>query len=89
MLRSKLEILEAKLEELRASISPDVWIQWRASGPTKSLLLQIEIDSEDLKDNWAKGRFNDNEQVKAQGQAEYVDGLPDLITNLGGDKYEG
>lgn len=88
-MRTKLEQMEANLEELRASISPDVWIQWRASGPTKSLLLQIEIDSEDLKDNWAKGRFNEAEQIKAQGQAEYVDGLPDLINDLGGDKYEG
>ena len=89
MRRSKLEILEAQLEELRASISPDVWIQWRSSGPTKALMLQLDIDLEDLKDNWAKGRFNDREGVEAQGQAAYIDGLDAVFYNLGGDKYEG
>jgi len=83
-MRTKLEKLEAKLEDLRSSISPDAWVQWLGSGPTKSLMLQLEIDAEDLRDNWAKGRFSDKEGFKAQGQAEYIDGLPDVVKALGG-----
>ena len=87
-MRTKLEKMEMKLEELRSSISPETWIQWKASGPTKCLTLQLEIDSEDLRENWASGKFSDMEQVKAQGQAEYVSGLPYVIDALGGSNED-
>lgn len=87
-MQTKLETKETALEELRSSISPDSWAQWLNCGPTKALLMQLDIDSEDLKDNWAKGRFSEVEQVKAQAQAEYIDGLPHVVRALGVNDHD-
>ena len=81
----KIEILENLLAEARAKISPIAFEQWLASSSTKVLKLQLELDLEELKDNWISSRYSDNDEVKARGQAEYIDGMLDVIPLIRGD----
>jgi len=41
--------------------------------------MQFEIDYEDLKDNWSKGGFSGDKEIKAQGQAEYISGIQAVV----------
>ena len=79
MPRNNLEKLEQKQRELLASIPAADWQLWKASGPTKALLMQFEIDYEDLKDNLSKGGFSGDKEIKAQGQAEYISGIQAVV----------
>ena len=82
----KIELLESKLTEAQARISPDAFIQWKGSATTKALFLQIEIDELNACDIWASGAAQGNEEF-LRGQADYVRRLPDIIRSLG-DKNE-
>lgn len=81
---TKLEILESQLAELRVKISPIAFEQWLASNSTKALKKQLEIDLEELKANWVASRYIGDEDPKARGQADYIDGLFDLIPLIRG-----
>jgi hypothetical protein len=82
-MQNKLDSLESQLQETRSKISRDAFDQWLRSKSTKCLLLQLAIDSEDLKDNWSKGSFSEEESIKAQGQTQYIDGISELIYEIG------
>jgi len=84
-MQNKLDSLESQLQETRSKISRDAFGQWLRSKSTKALLLQLAIDSEDLKDNWSRGSFSEDESIKAQGQTQYIDGLQELIHEIGPD----
>ena len=79
MPRNNLQKLEAAQKQVIDSIPAADWQLWKASGPTKALLLQFEIDLEDLKDNWSRGGFSDDKEIKAQAQAEYISGVFHMI----------
>ena len=81
----KIEVLESQLVEARAKISPIAFEQWLSSSSTKALKLQLELDLEELKDNWISGKYSDNDEVKARGQAEYIDGMLEVIPLIRGD----
>ena len=81
----KIEVLENLLAEARAKISPIAFEQWLASSSTKVLKLQLELDLEELKDNWISSRYSDNDEVKARGQAEYIDGMLEVIPLIRGN----
>lgn len=80
-----MEVLESRLAEARAKISPIAFEQWLSSSSTKALKLQLELDLEELKDNWISSRYSDNDGVKAQGQAEYIEGILAVIPLIRGN----
>ena len=81
----KIEVLENRLAEARAKISPIAFEQWLASSSTKALKLQLELDLEELKENWISSRYSGDDEVKARGQAEYIDGMLEVIPLIRGD----
>lgn len=84
-MQTKIESLENKLSELQEKISKDAFATWCGSYSTKALKVQLEIDEEELKDNWANFGYNDKEQeLRAQGQAQYIKGLKDMLKDIGG-----
>jgi len=87
---TRLESLERKQAELLSGISPDAWVRWKATGPTKALMLQFEIDAEELSSHWRNGEFveNTDKEKKAQGQAEYLESMPYLVRQMGVQHYD-
>jgi len=45
------------------------------------LLLQMDIDLEEHKENWALGKYRDTDSVQ-QGQADYIMDLKHVITDF-------
>ena len=83
---TKLEKLESQQAEVRARISPTSFEQWLHSNVTKALKLQLDIDLEELKDNWASSRYDQiDTEAKARGKAEYIEGLYELIPLIRGE----
>ena len=82
MPRSNLASKVGALQHLVDTVPAADWQLWKASGPTKALLLQFEIDLEDLKEGWAYGSYVGEKSEKAQAQAAYLMGVPALIDSL-------
>lgn len=82
---TKIERLESQLAEVQAKISPTAFEQWLSSNSTKALKLQMEIDQENITDNWKSGRYIGEEEPKARGTAEYIDGLFAVLPLLRGE----
>jgi hypothetical protein len=82
-MQDKIENLENQLAELRSKITRDTFDQWLRSKSTKALILQLAIDAQDLKDNWSNGSYDEDEQLRAQGQTQYIGGLIELIREIG------
>jgi len=81
---TKLDKLESQLTELQAKISPSAFEQWLSSSSTKVLKKQLELDLEELKDNWSGSRYSAQDEPKARGQAEYIEGLLEMIPLIRG-----
>lgn len=81
----KIEALEAQLAEVQSRISKTAFEHWLSSTSTKALKLQMEIDQENITDNWKSGRYIGEEEPKARGTAEYIDGLFAVLPLLRGD----
>ena len=84
----KIEALEHQLAEVQARISPTAFEQWLASNSTKALKLQMEIDAENILDNWKNSRYIGEEEPKARGQADYIDGLIAILPDLRGENND-
>ena len=80
--------LESRQKELLAQVNRDDFVLWLSMPTTKALLVQFEIDQLNLCQNWALGRYPDDKQLKAQGQAEYLDELESVVRNLWGEEDE-
>lgn len=86
MQKRQIEILTSRLDEILDTISGEDYISWRANPLTKALELKLKVDSEAVKDNWANGDYHENDkQLKAQGKAEYIEGLIDSLDTAKGD----
>ena len=81
----KIEKLESLLAETQAKISKTAFEHWLSSNSTKALKLQMEIDQENMVDNWISGRYIGEEEPKARGAAEYIDGLFNVIPLIRGE----
>ena len=81
----KIERLESQLAEVQAKISKTAFEHWLHSASTKALMLQMEIDSENILDNWKNSRYIGEEEPKARGQADYIDGLIAIFPDLRGN----
>jgi len=62
--------------------------QWLTHPLTKAVLTRLELDSEELRDQWVLGNFSNEEQHKAQGQAMYIIGLASDIRTIAQAKEE-
>lgn len=71
----RTEQLENKLVELVEQGSREDFVQWLHSTFTQALFVRLDLDQEELRDYWSLGHYTNDEQVKAQGQAEYIVGL--------------
>ena len=81
----KLNKLEKRQRELQERISKPAFEQWLSSNTTKALKLQLEIDLSDIQDNWTHSRYIGEEEPKARGQAEYIEGLLTILPDLRGN----
>jgi len=81
----KIDKLESQLAETRSKISRIAFEQWLSSSSTKALKQQLELDLEELKDNWSSSRYENDDEAKARGQAEYIEGLLDVIPLIRGE----
>jgi hypothetical protein len=77
--------LESKQKDLLAGASKDDFSLWLSSPLTKAFLIQLEIDEYDLCQNWSLGRYSDESQIKAQGQAHYIAALREAIPTMWSD----
>jgi len=82
---TKLEALESQLAELRAKISPIAFEQWLGSSTTKALKKQLEVDLEELKENWISSRYIGDEEIRARGQAQYIEEFFNVIPMIRGE----
>ena len=81
----KIEALESQLTEVQAKISRSAFEHWLSSNATKALKLQMEIDLENITDNWINSRYIGEEEPKARGQADYIEGLIAVLPDLRGE----
>jgi len=72
-------LLESKQTELLELASESDFVNWLSSPVTKAMFIQLEIDVENLKNNWADNAYIDEEESKAKGQAMYIKGLYELL----------
>ena len=79
----KIENLENQLQEIRSKITIDTFEQWLRSKATKALILQLMVDKEELQGDWSAGSYNEEESLRAQGQAQYIEGLISLLPEIG------
>ncbi len=87
-MQDRIELLELSLAQAKSRISPEAYIQWKASSSTKALLLQVELDLERLKASWVAGAFSDREEeIAAQASAQFLSDLPNVVREIG-DKNE-
>ena len=84
-MQEKLNKLESQQREAQAKISRIAFEQWLSSNTTKALKLQLLIDYEDIQDNWVHSRYIGDEEPKARGQAEYIEGLLVILNELRGN----
>ena len=84
-MQDKLNKLESNQQEQLSRVTPDDFSNWLGASATKALLLQLEIDLEDLKENWVYSKYNKDEEKQARGQANYIVGLMNTIKTLKSD----
>lgn len=72
--------LTNKQADLRSLVSKEDYINWLQLNETKMLFLQLDIDLEELKDNWASMTYEAGSEF-AQGQAAYIIELEEVIRN--------
>lgn len=72
--------LTNKQADLRSLVSKEDYINWLQLNETKMLFLQLDIDLEELKDNWAASIYEAGSEF-AQGQAAYIIELEEVIRN--------
>lgn len=83
--QDRIERLEARQASLLERVSPADFENWLQMDATKASFVQFEIDSEDLREKWASGCFNEREELKAQGQALYLLLLEETIRRMKSD----
>jgi len=84
-MQDKLTKLESQQTEQLSRVSKDDFNVWLATSSTKALFTQIELDLEELKQNWADDKYNTEEEIKARGQAAYLTSLKDVIMYMHSD----
>ncbi len=70
--------LTSKLQELRDQVSKEDYINWLAMTETKMLFVHLELDLDQLKENWASQTYEAG-SAYAQGQAAYIMELDEVI----------
>lgn len=81
--------LESKIKEHLEKVNKDTYIQWLVHPCTKALLLQLELDQEEIKENWAHNRYTENDnEAQAKGQVAYILGLDVTIRSMKEDENE-
>lgn len=76
----KIEKLEAKVSNLKEAATQEGFKDWLELPYTKILLLQMQIDLEELGQNWRN--YDNTEHVQAKAQAQYIEALPYIIEDM-------
>lgn len=71
----KLNKLESQQSEILGKVSKEDYIAWKSSAFTKALILQLQIDAQEVKDNWMSGRYGPEQVELARGAGIYADTL--------------
>jgi hypothetical protein len=84
-MQEKIEKLESRQREILEQIPREDFILWKSSPVTKFLLLQLEIDLEQIKDNWINDYYAHSNTLEAseRGKANYNLAVTDVIAALG------
>lgn len=77
-MEERIAKLEQALQNLLAKINKEDHVNWLTLPSTRALQLQMRIDGEELRENWAQARYEDPWLTRAQGQASYISNL--LVT---------
>lgn len=75
----QIKRLEAAQAEKAELVSIDDVSNWKNDPVTKIFLLQLEIDLENIKENWIQGAYTPEQTIQSQAQALYIFGLLDNI----------
>lgn len=74
--------LHSRLQEILETVDYEVYQQWRTSSCTKALLLMLERDNVDLRDQWTFGNYDHDSQLRASGQSFYIMNLIEDIHTM-------
>lgn len=88
-MQDRMRRLESKIAELLEKVNKDTYIQWLSHPCTKAVLIQLELDQEEIKDNWANNRYTEGDnEAQAKGQVAYILGLDVTIRSMKEDENE-
>ena len=70
-----LEKLSRKLQDIVNTITHEDHEQWMSHPCTRALLKGLEVDEQDLKDQWGAAQFSSDvrKDANAQGQIHYIE----------------
>lgn len=77
-MEERIAKLEQALQNLLAKINKEDHVNWLTLPSTRALQLQMRIDGEELRENWALAQYSGPMLDRAQGQAAYIDSM--LVT---------